>query len=143
MILGGSTGSPSTNTDIIKYFDVASQGITETFGNLTDPDGNGRRSLASVSSSTRACTGGGYSHGGSPGTAKNIIDFVTIANTGNATDFGDMQDTAYGYGAASNQTRGLFAGGECTGGLLCAYRVGGNSLSDLLVFGWLSGLGAN
>ena len=111
LIMGGATGSPSTNTDIIKYFDVASQGITETFGNLTDPDGNGRRSLASVSSSTRACTGGGYSHGGSPGTVKNIIDFVTIANTGNATDFGDMQNTAYGYGAASNQTRGLFAGG--------------------------------
>jgi len=111
LIMGGATGSPSTNTDIIKYFDVASQGITETFGNLTDPDGNGRRSLASVSSSTRACTGGGYSHGGSPGTVKNIIDFVTIANTGNAIDFGDMQNTAYGYGAASNQTRGLFAGG--------------------------------
>ena len=70
LIMGGATGSPSTNTDIIKYFDVASQGITETFGNLTDPDGNGRRSLASVSSSTRACTGGGYSHGGSPGTVK-------------------------------------------------------------------------
>ena len=111
LILGGATGSPSTNTDIIKYFDVASQGITETFGNLTDPDGNGRRSLASVSSSTRACTGGGYSHGGSPGTVKNIIDFVTIANTGNATDFGDMQNTAYAYAPASNQTRGLFAGG--------------------------------
>ena len=111
LILGGATGSPSTNTDIIKYFDVASQGITETFGNLTDPDGNGRRSLASVSSSTRACTGGGYSHGGSPGTVKNIIDFVTIATTGNATDFGDMQNTAYAYAPASNQTRGLFAGG--------------------------------
>ena len=111
LILGGATGSPSTNTDIIKYFDVASQGITETFGNLTDPDGNGRRSLASLSSSTRACTGGGYSHGGSPGTVKNIIDFVTIATTGNATDFGDMQNTAYAYAPASNQTRGLFAGG--------------------------------
>ena len=111
LIMGGATGSPSTNTDIIKYFDVASQGITETFGNLTDPDGNGRRSLASLSSSTRACTGGGYSHGSSPGTVKNIIDFVTIATTGNATDFGDMQNTAYAYAPASNQTRGLFAGG--------------------------------
>ena len=111
LIVGGATGSPSTNTDIIKYFDVASQGITETFGNLTDPDGNGRRSLASLSSSTRACTGGGYSHGSSPGTVKNIIDFVTIATTGNATDFGDMQNTAYAYAPASNQTRGLFAGG--------------------------------
>ena len=111
LILGAAVSPGGTNTDIIKYFDVASQGITETFGNLTDPDGNGRRSLASVSSSTRACTGGGYSHGSSPGTVKNIIDFVTIANTGNATDFGDMQNTAYAYAPASNQTRGLFAGG--------------------------------
>ena len=38
------------------------------------------------------------------------IDFVTIANTANAIDFGDMQDTAYHYGTTSNQTRGLFAG---------------------------------
>ena len=111
LIMGGAVSPGGTNTDIIKYFDVASQGITETFGNLTDPDGNGRRSLASVSSSTRACTGGGYSHGSSPGTVKNIIDFVTIATTGNATDFGDMQNTAYAYAPASNQTRGLFAGG--------------------------------
>ena len=111
LIMGGAVSPGATNTDIIKYFDVASQGITDTFGNLTDPDGNGRRSLASVSSSTRACTGGGYSHGSSPGTVKNIIDFVTIANTGNATDFGDMQNTAYAYAPASNQTRGLFAGG--------------------------------
>jgi len=111
LLMGGAVSPGGTNTDIIKYFDVASQGITETFGNLTDPDGNGRRALASVSSSTRACTGGGYSHGGSPGTVKNIIDYVTIATTANALDFGDMQSTAYSYGAASNQTRGLFAGG--------------------------------
>jgi len=38
---------------------------------------------------------------------------------------------------------GLFACGECTGGMHGANRLGGNSLSDLLVFGWLAGKGAS
>jgi succinate dehydrogenase / fumarate reductase flavoprotein subunit len=37
---------------------------------------------------------------------------------------------------------GLFAAGEVAGGLHGANRLGGNSLSDLLVFGRLAGLGA-
>jgi succinate dehydrogenase / fumarate reductase flavoprotein subunit len=37
---------------------------------------------------------------------------------------------------------GLFAAGECAGGLHGANRLGGNSLSDLLVFGRRAGLGA-
>ncbi|MFN8642414.1 MAG: fumarate reductase/succinate dehydrogenase flavoprotein subunit [Candidatus Binatia bacterium] len=37
---------------------------------------------------------------------------------------------------------GLFAAGECSGGMHGANRLGGNSLSDLLVFGQLAGLGA-
>jgi len=37
---------------------------------------------------------------------------------------------------------GLFAAGEATAGMHGANRLGGNSLSDLLVFGRLSGIGA-
>jgi succinate dehydrogenase / fumarate reductase flavoprotein subunit len=37
---------------------------------------------------------------------------------------------------------GLFGAGECTGGLNGANRLGGNSLSDLLVFGQRAGAGA-
>lgn len=46
--------------------------------------------------------------------------------------------------ADSQMTRvpGLFAAGECSGGMHGANRLGGNSLSDLVVFGRLSGLGA-
>ena len=44
----------------------------------------------------------------------------------------------------SQQTNipGLFACGECAGGMHGANRLGGNSLSDLLVFGKLAGSGA-
>jgi succinate dehydrogenase / fumarate reductase flavoprotein subunit len=37
---------------------------------------------------------------------------------------------------------GLYAAGECSGGMHGANRLGGNSLSDLLVFGRRAGLGA-
>ncbi|HUP62926.1 MAG TPA: fumarate reductase/succinate dehydrogenase flavoprotein subunit [Thermoanaerobaculia bacterium] len=37
---------------------------------------------------------------------------------------------------------GLFAAGECTGGMNGANRLGGNSLSDLIVFGRRAGMGA-
>ncbi|MBX7431771.1 fumarate reductase/succinate dehydrogenase flavoprotein subunit [Mycobacterium sp. Y57] len=39
-------------------------------------------------------------------------------------------------------TPGLFAAGECAGGMHGSNRLGGNSLSDLLVFGRRAGLGA-
>ena len=42
----------------------------------------------------------------------NIIDYVTIASTGNATDFGDLLGV-YGFGAAAaGATLGIFAGGK-------------------------------
>ncbi|MFN8552201.1 MAG: fumarate reductase/succinate dehydrogenase flavoprotein subunit [Candidatus Obscuribacterales bacterium] len=46
--------------------------------------------------------------------------------------------------AETAQTRvpGLFAAGECSGGMHGANRLGGNSLSDLIVFGKRAGAGA-
>ena len=45
----------------------------------------------------------------------NIIDFVTIASTGDAQDFGDVNAHdvgGYGWGGCSNGTRGVFFGGK-------------------------------
>ena len=39
--------------------------------------------------------------------------------------------------------RSLFAAGECAGGMHGSNRLGGNSLSDLLVFGRRAGIGAS
>lgn len=44
---------------------------------------------------------------------------------------------------AAAATPGLFAAGECSGGMHGSNRLGGNSLSDLLVFGRRAGLGAS
>ncbi|MGH3467769.1 MAG: FAD-binding protein, partial [Thermocrispum sp.] len=44
--------------------------------------------------------------------------------------------------SAQSRVPGLFAAGECSGGMHGSNRLGGNSLSDLLVFGRRAGLGA-
>ena len=57
----------------------------------------------------RAVFGGGRTSGGS---VRNIIIHITIASTGNATDFGDLTDSRYAASAVSNSLRAVFAGGE-------------------------------
>ena len=42
----------------------------------------------------------------------NIIDFVTIASTGNAQDFGDLTEAKGGCFSMASSTRALFGGGE-------------------------------
>jgi len=56
----------------------------------------------------RGCFGGGKT-----GSGVNTIDYITIATTGNATNFGDRSSTsAYGNAACSSATRGCFGGGD-------------------------------
>jgi succinate dehydrogenase / fumarate reductase flavoprotein subunit len=45
-------------------------------------------------------------------------------------------------GTGATNVPGLFAAGECSGGMHGSNRLGGNSLSDLLVFGRRAGIGA-
>ena len=40
------------------------------------------------------------------------MEYITIASTGNATDFGDLTGTNYDLAGCSNGVRGLFAGGR-------------------------------
>ena len=104
---GGHNGSGATNH--IHHLSIQSQGNTEDFGDLTYT----RWIPAPSSSSTRGVWsgGGGYNPGSPTGSYVNFIDFVTIANSSNATDFGD-QTAEKGYHAGfSNETRGIIAGG--------------------------------
>ena len=56
-----------------------------------------------LSSRTRAVIGAGYG-------PSNVIEFVTMASKGNATDFGDDVGTSNRATGLSNGTRGIFAG---------------------------------
>ena len=53
--------------------------------------------------------------GGAPyPTNVNTIDYITIAQTGNAIDFGDLTNARRHHGSFESPVRGLFAGGEGT-----------------------------
>ena len=59
---------------------------------------------------TRLLFGGGY--GNSPHPAMDSIDFMNIATTGNASDFGNMTTARTAKSGGSSRTRGLFQGGR-------------------------------
>jgi len=109
IIGGGYTGS---KTDVIEFISLASTGDGADFGDLTDA----RTTVAPTGNGTRACFMIGNV---SPAAAydSNVIDFVTIATTGNATDFGDASDTRdQGQrGSMSTNTRGILMGGSRLG----------------------------
>ena len=98
----GVFGGGSTNT--IDYITIATTGNATDFGDLTVS----RYGLAACSSSTRGVFGGGFNLLPSPaGTRLNVIDYTTIATTGNATDFGDLTQARQGLAACSNGHGGL------------------------------------
>jgi hypothetical protein len=99
-----STGTTSVNT--IDYITIATTGNATDFGDLT----LARFRPTGYSSNTRGITAGGLT--GTEGTTEvNTIDYITIATTGNATDFGDLTSQRYLGGGLSSPTRGINAGG--------------------------------
>ena len=114
MYAAGLVG-PSGYNDMansIKYFGISTLSSVDTFGDSTQARAYG----ASCSNSTRGIQAGGYSDPA----YWNIIEYTTIASTGNATDFGDCLTTytmgmagcsGNSSGGASNADRGMFAGG--------------------------------
>ena len=50
--------------------------------------------------------------GGRDPSNTNIIDYITIATTGNATDFGDLLAANYYYASTSNSTRAVWLGDQ-------------------------------
>ena len=107
LIAGGSSASAPKEVEKIQFVTFASLGDAQDFGDLVDQNGY---SLNGSSSNTRALFSGGGNLG-SPFVTVNTIQFVTIATTGNAVDFGDLTVTRYNGGGLSNGTRGYFAGG--------------------------------
>ena len=82
---------------------MATIGNATDFGDLTV----GRNAmLAAGASPSRGLFGGGST----PSTARDEIDYITIASTGDATDFGDLAFVTNFASCLSNNTRGVFSG---------------------------------
>ena len=94
--------------DEIVYINLATTGNSQTFGELTVSDRNHVHGC--VSDRTRGLSAGGSK---APGVITADIEYVTIASTGDAVDFGgDLTLARYCPGVAANSTRGVFAGGN-------------------------------
>ena len=114
VVFGGYHPSAAAGgIDGIHYLSVQSMGNAINFGDLSTNSYSGATTCAS---STRALKGGGAIGPGSSNPNKtNNIEFVTIATTGNSTDFGDLLDAISFNAGGGNQTRGIWMGGEAPG----------------------------
>ena len=107
-IISGGYGdyqtTPQGQRKEIQYFNTATQGNTQYFGDLTDyalPDDSAGNNIRVVNS-----------HGTKAGIV-DIIDYVTIAHMGNAIDFGNtFGDNHCRQTSVSSSTRGIWAGGK-------------------------------
>ena len=101
----------TTMSNVIDYVTISTLGNATDFGDLTQA----RQAVSGASSQTRGVVAGGYVYGSPAGTFNiNTIDYITIATTGDALDFGDLivGAMAKSVGNCSDQTRGVFTGGK-------------------------------
>jgi len=114
-VFGGGVGQPwDGGQNTIGYVTISTTSNTTDFGDLT----YARYMMGSCSNGTgeRGVFWGGAGHRGGD-VDKEMIDYITISSTGNATDFGD-QVGCYASGTTSNGTsdRGVNCGGGGPGG---------------------------
>ena len=107
----GVSGGGLSRMTTMDYFTLATTGIAISFGTLT----YNVFAHASVANSTRLVWISGENPNSSPDVNINTMTYITIASTGNGTDFGDYDDSdkaTYIGGNISNSTRGLAYGGN-------------------------------
>tara|TARA_Y100000361_G_scaffold149397_1_gene163595 strand:- start:25 stop:999 length:975 start_codon:yes stop_codon:yes gene_type:complete len=103
IVAGGGT----PRTKVIQFITIATKGNALNFGELSQEASR----VTGFSSPTRGLSAGGFNNTPSA-TKSNVIEFVTIATLGNATDFGDLLTQRYTPGSGSSKTRGVVAGGN-------------------------------
>jgi len=96
-----------TTIDDIYYNEIASDGNSIDFGNLT----SARWGVAGASNGVRGLAMGGTLGPGTVTAGENFIEYVTISATGNSIDFGDLNyEPGAGY-AVNSPTRAICYGG--------------------------------
>jgi len=101
-VFAGARINPSTASNVIDFVTIASAGNAIDFGDLTQIVA----APASITDSVRGLFAGGYTP--SPSFSRfNSIDFINIATTGNASDFGDLTYAQNYAGGCSDSHGGL------------------------------------
>ena len=104
-IFAGGRGTPGYY-NVIEFVTFTTTGDVTDFGDLSSQKkGSGK---GNASNSTRAIFCGEDKSGD---TITNVIEFITIATTGNATDFGDATSNITTVANLYSSTRGVHSGG--------------------------------
>ena len=104
----GSRGvfSGSSSFNRVDYITISTTGNASTFGALSVA----RFRAAATSDGSRGVFGGGLLTSDFF-TSSNVVDYITIATTGDATDLGNLTAARNSFSATSNGPRGVFGGG--------------------------------
>ena len=105
---GGESASPGTQENRIDFVTIASTGNASDFGDLTEKGGFSQ--MTGLSNQTRGIFTGGYGNPG-PFSSTNIIQYITIAQTGNGVDFGDLAYAQTNAASFASSVRGIVGGG--------------------------------
>jgi len=111
-------GAATSYSNYIDTFSTTTQSNATSFGTRT----TSTDMLGSMANATRMVMGGGRQ----AAVSVNIMDYITFANAGNATDFGDLTTTRSFFGGAGSGsgTKGVWMGGGNQAGYLyniCEY----------------------
>ena len=104
-VFGGGE-NPSQN-NVIQFVNMSSQGTSQDFGDLVRT----QLDMGATGSQTRGLFAGGDATT-APLVDENTIQFITIATTGNAADFGDLTGRRKLVMGGGTNTRGVFGGGS-------------------------------
>ena len=104
---GASNFTPQVGDDRKVTFEGVTKVNSDAYFYLPTGDTASREATGSYSAGTR----GLFSSGNSPGMTNKAIDYITIASTGDALDFGDLSvNSALQEGGCASHVRGLFTG---------------------------------
>lgn len=110
--LGGSTSGGDRGRNSIYYVTIATTGNAVSFGELIYKT----LDTTACSNSTRGLVMGGRSGAAeSPSVVYNTIEYITIASTGNSTDFGDLTQATQYLASAASSTYAIRSGGANAG----------------------------
>ena len=115
---GLPTGFSAYGSSVIEYITIGTTGNSQDFGDTVGyHSGQWYNGLiyggTGASNGTRGVYAGGYTYP----FARDYIQYITIASTGNASDFGDLAGTRAYLAGGGNTTRGIYGGGNALNGV--------------------------